>query len=68
MMMKVLLIKLNDNLMVNDDRSLMHMHMSNSLKESIVHAHTHPIIFCMQCICTLCQGPGSDTSKLLVES
>ena len=30
--------------MVNDDRSSMHMCMSNSLKEGIVHAHAHPII------------------------
>ena len=54
--------------MVNDDRLLMCMHMSNSLKEGIVHVHAHPIIFCMQCTCALCQDPGSDTSKLLVES
>ena len=34
--------------------------------------HKSPIIshniLCMQCTCALCQGPGSDTSKLLVES
>ena len=53
--------------MVNDDRSSMCMHMSNS-SEGIVHVHVHPIIFCMQCTCALCQGPGSDMSKLLVES
>ena len=29
--------------MVNDDRSLMRMHMSNSSKEGIAHAHAHPL-------------------------
>ena len=33
------------HIMVNDDRLLMHMCMSNSSKEGIVHVHAHPIIF-----------------------
>ena len=50
------------NVVVNDDRSLMRMHMSNSSKEDIAHVYAHPIIFYVCSVHVQCQGHRSATS------